>query len=251
MTRPPIVRHPLFRKYATTAALLAAFVLPAGTARAGVAVRIDIGNAPHSSRVFFRSRPRERFYAGERVYVIEDAGDYDCFRYGGWYWVFEDGYWYRARTWRGRFFVVDPVYVPDFFYRMPPSRWRHRPDGPPQHMRPMRDGLHDRGRMPGGRPGMDAPHGGNGMPMRTPPRIESPQFTPRPQPPRGNPPHMNPPQEHRPPERVQPPQQQRRPDAPARDRGRPNRPAPREDPKHDQKKHDQKNDRGEQGDHHK
>ena len=75
-------------------------------------------------------------YPGEVVYVVDDpgVGDNDCFRYGGYYWVFRDGYWYRAASWRGPFLVIHPRYVPALFYREPAPRWKHRPSGPPRFM---------------------------------------------------------------------------------------------------------------------
>lgn len=116
--------------------ILAGVLFAAAPARADIDVRIDIGNAPPAPHMVFRVRPHERFYRGEGVYVVDDPGigDYDCFRYGGYYWVFQDGYWYRAPSWRGRFVVVHPRYVPTVFYRMPPTRWKHHPNGPPGHM---------------------------------------------------------------------------------------------------------------------
>jgi hypothetical protein len=103
-------------------------------ARADVQVRIDIGNAPPPPRFVFRARPHEVFFPEQRVYVVDDPGigDEDCFRYGGYYWVFRDGYWYRSAAWRGPFRVVNPRYVPTVFYRVPATRWKHHPNGPPR-----------------------------------------------------------------------------------------------------------------------
>jgi hypothetical protein len=117
-------------------AILAGVLFTGVPARADIDVRINIGNAPPAPHLVFRVRPHERFYPGEGVYVVDDpgVGDSDCFRYGGYYWVFRDGYWYRAPNWRGRFLVVHPRYVPAVFYRMPPTRWKHHPSGPPGHM---------------------------------------------------------------------------------------------------------------------
>jgi hypothetical protein len=72
-----------------------------------------------------------------RVYVVDDPGfgDNDCFRYGGYYWVFREGYWYRSPSWRRRFVVVQPRYVPAVFYQVPPKHWKHRPSGPPGQLK--------------------------------------------------------------------------------------------------------------------
>ena len=118
---------------AFAAVVLAGILFASVPARADIDVRINIGNAPPAPRLIFQARPNERFYPGEGVYIVDDprAGDYDCFRYGGYYWMFRDGYWYRAPNWRTRFVVINPRYVPAVFYRMPPTRWKHHPSGPP------------------------------------------------------------------------------------------------------------------------
>jgi hypothetical protein len=130
-------------------------------ARADIDVRINIGDAPPAPHFLFQARPHERFIPGPGVYVVDDpgVGDNDCFRYGGSYWVFRDGYWYRSSGWRGRYVVVQPRYVPAVFYRVPPAHWKHHPNGPP--------GLAKKGG--GGPPGHDRAgargqdqHGGRG-----------------------------------------------------------------------------------------
>ncbi len=121
---------------AFAAAILAGILFTSVPARADVSVRIDIGNAPPPPHFVFRARPHEQFIPDRRVYVVDDpgVGDNDCFRYGGYYWVFRDGYWYRSASWRGRFAVVHPRYVPTVFYQVPPTRWKHHPSGPPGYM---------------------------------------------------------------------------------------------------------------------
>ena len=58
------------------------------------------------------------------------------FRYGGFWFVFDDGYWYRARAYRGPFSVVDVRYVPRQVLTLPPNHWKHHPHGgPPGQMR--------------------------------------------------------------------------------------------------------------------
>lgn len=133
MKRNSLVPHATAIGCAFAAAILAGVLFTSVPGRADIDVRINISNAPPAPHMVFRVRPHERFYPGEGVYLVDDpgVGDYDCFRYGGYYWVFRDGYWYRAPSWRGRFMVVHPRYVPAVFYRMPPTRWKHHPSGPP------------------------------------------------------------------------------------------------------------------------
>jgi hypothetical protein len=140
------------------AVAISAAVLSVGVpARADIDVRISIGNAPPAPRFVFRARPHERLYRGERVYVVDDPGlgDNDCFRYGGYYWVFREGYWYRSPNWRSRFVVVHPRYVPTVFYQLPPTRWKHHPNGPPRFTNRADDGRsRDMHRGDDGRPGI-------------------------------------------------------------------------------------------------
>lgn len=155
--------------------ILALAVIGAGAfssppAQAGVDVQVNIGNAPPPPRFDFESRPHEQYYRSEGVYVVDDprVGDNDFFRYGNNYWMFNDGYWYRSASWRGPFAVVYPRYVPAVFYRMPPSRWKHRPNGPPRYVQTSgRPGHRQEGHMPPGQrkhedKGKDKGNGGGG-----------------------------------------------------------------------------------------
>ena len=136
MKRNSLVPYATALGGAFAAAILAGVLFTGVSARADIDVRINIGDAPPAPHFVFRARPREHYYSDTRVYVVEDPGfgDNDCFRYGGYYWVFREGYWYRSPSWRGRFMVVHPRYVPSVFYRMPPSRWKHHPSGPAGHV---------------------------------------------------------------------------------------------------------------------
>jgi hypothetical protein len=137
--------------------VLAGVLFAGAPARADIDVHISIGGAPPPPHFAFRARPHERYISGRGVYVVDDpgVGDYDCFRQGGYYWIFRDGYWYRSSGWRGRYVVVQPRYVPAVFYRLPPAHWKHRPSGPP--------GLARKG---GGGPPGHAQAGGHGPDQR-------------------------------------------------------------------------------------
>jgi hypothetical protein len=86
---------------------------------------IGVSNAPPPPRVYFRQEPRVVFVPQSRVYVVRDV-DYDMFRYGRFWYVTRGGYWYRARSYRGPFWVVDARYVPRAIYSVPPRHWKHR-----------------------------------------------------------------------------------------------------------------------------
>jgi hypothetical protein len=137
MKRMCLERHTAAIGFAFAAAICAGVLFTSVPARADIDVRINISNAPPAPRIVFRARPHERLFPGERVIVVDDprVGDNDCFRYGGYYWLFREGYWYRSVSWRSRFVVVQPRLVPTVFYQLPPERWKHRPSGPPGLMK--------------------------------------------------------------------------------------------------------------------
>ncbi len=134
--------------------LVALFAAPlAAHAGTSVGVSVSIGNAPPPPVAVFRQEPRLVVVPNSTVYVVEDedAVDYDVFRYGVFWYVFDDGYWYRSRTYRGPFRVVSASYVPTAIVNVPPRWWRHPHGGPPGQMRKNyytmnRDRDRDRGR---------------------------------------------------------------------------------------------------------
>lgn len=81
-------------------------------------------------RIAFRSEPRMRMVPGTRVYAINRAytnTDYDMFRYGDTYYLYSDGNWFAARSWRGPFVAVDDREVPVAFQSVPREEWRSYP----------------------------------------------------------------------------------------------------------------------------
>jgi len=133
-------------------ALLAAALtmLPAASASAAqtyFGFSIGIASAPPPPRVYFRDPPDVVLVPSTRVYVVDTDYDYgmDMFRYGRFYYVMRSGYWYRGRTYRGPFQVVDVRYVPRQILYVPASHWKHHPRGGwPGRGHGDRD--HDRGR---------------------------------------------------------------------------------------------------------
>ena len=92
---------------------------------------IGISNAP-APVVFFHERPRLAYVPEERVYVVDDDDcDYDAFYTGDYWYVVDDGYWYRARSYGGPYRVVDVRYVPRRVLVVPAEHWRHHPHGGP------------------------------------------------------------------------------------------------------------------------
>lgn len=119
---------------------LLCFVLFApALARAGTSVdlNIRIGDAPPPPVVIVREEPALMMVPGTTVYVCDDHRvGYDCFRYGVYWYVFNDGYWYRARGYRGPFVAIQTRYVPRAVINVPPKHWRRHPHGgPPGQMK--------------------------------------------------------------------------------------------------------------------
>ena len=99
---------------------------------------VTIGNAPPPPAIVFQREPRVVVVPGSTVYVLEDDYDYDVFRYGVFWYVLNDGYWYRARTHRGPFVAVSARYVPNAISNVPAKYWRHPHGGPPGQIKKQR-----------------------------------------------------------------------------------------------------------------
>jgi hypothetical protein len=103
---------------------------PAG-AETNVDIRVRIGDAPPPPRIVFASAPRLVVVPGTAVYYVSDDCDYDIFRYGGYWFVFHDGWWYRSGRHGGPYRVVETRYVPRMVAGVPSKYWRHPHGGPP------------------------------------------------------------------------------------------------------------------------
>jgi hypothetical protein len=91
-----------------------------------------VSNAPPPPRLYYRYEPQVVRLPGSSVYVVDpEANDYDIFHSGNYWYATRDGYWYRARSYRGPFVVVDVRSVPRAIFRAPPRYWRHHPHGGP------------------------------------------------------------------------------------------------------------------------
>ena len=99
-------------------------------AHSDVAFSIFISNAPPPPRVAFVHEPRFVLVPAEQVYYCDDGySDYDLFQYGSYYYMFDDGYWYRANSYSGPFVAIRLEYVPRqiFYVSDYGYRWRQAP----------------------------------------------------------------------------------------------------------------------------
>ena len=102
------------------AAMLAATIT---TAAQAADIRVRIGDRG-GNYISFSNEPRVVVIPDTRVYYVRNY-DYDLYRYGGYWYYVDDGYWYRASSWRGPFFQVRVSSVPRTVYSVPVRYRRH------------------------------------------------------------------------------------------------------------------------------
>ena len=95
-------------------------------------MQLNIGNAPPPPVVIYQAAPQMMVVPHSAVYVLDDDDrDYDFFRYGVYWFIWNKGYWYRSSSYRGPFRVIEARYVPDAIWNVPSRRWKHHPHGMP------------------------------------------------------------------------------------------------------------------------
>ena len=105
--------------------ILAAFLMPLVAAgystpakAADVGFSLRIGDRYRGDNLYFSNRPRMYVVPGTRVYYVRDA-DYDVYRYGGYYYAFDSGRWFRAPSYRGPWIYIRGRQVPRAIYMVP------------------------------------------------------------------------------------------------------------------------------------
>jgi|SRR5438477_3814792 len=94
--------------------------------------QMGIASAPPPPLLVVRRDPHIVVVAGTRVSELEDPCEADVFRYGGTWYMYAEGYWYRGMDLHGPFRVVDARNVPRAVLFVPPVHWKHHPhNGPP------------------------------------------------------------------------------------------------------------------------
>jgi hypothetical protein len=101
---------------------------------AQISAQLELTNAPPPPAVYFDREPQWTYLPDCGVYVLaDDAYDYDMFLLGGWYYVYNAGYWYRADQPRGPFVVIEERRVPrriftvsnrEYHWRRHPMAWK-------------------------------------------------------------------------------------------------------------------------------
>lgn len=101
--------------------------------------------APAPPLITFSSSPHWVTIPGTRVVRLSDSErpDYDVFRYGSRYYLYNDGSWYRSRQPNQRFVVISERNVPLAFSAVPSDHWRSYPPGWRNPKNPHYSGRHD------------------------------------------------------------------------------------------------------------
>jgi hypothetical protein len=108
--------------------LLVPFAASAGTS---VGWSVTIGNAPPPPVVVVSDEPHMVLVPNTTVYAVDDGRvDYDSFHYGIYWYACKGDYWYRARSWRGPYTVLEARYVPRPIFSVPARNWRYHHPGP-------------------------------------------------------------------------------------------------------------------------
>ncbi len=124
----------------------------AAPAYAATDIHVNIDLAPPPPRVVV-AQPAWHYLPEQRVYVVDrDDRPYDSFRFGAYFYIYNDGWWYRGRRWGGPYRAIETRYVPRPIMAVPAEHWRNHPHGmPPGQAKKYygnddRDWKHDNGR---------------------------------------------------------------------------------------------------------
>jgi hypothetical protein len=136
------------RTHIAWGALLALAIATPAMARTSVQIGIGLNVPPPV--VEYRHEPHWVMVPDERVYVVDDdALGYDYFRYGGWYWIYQNDNWFRSTRYNGPYRACRADYVPAPIWRLGDRdhyRWRHHP----AYLPPGLERKYRRGELPPG-----------------------------------------------------------------------------------------------------
>jgi hypothetical protein len=118
---------------ALASALFAVAVLGAAAPRVGAATHagatIRVGDPYRGVALDFQEEPTVSLVPTTKVYYVRDR-ECDLYRYGLYWYLLEDGLWFRARSWQGPFLHLQSTSVPRSVRTVPLNYRRHWP-GPP------------------------------------------------------------------------------------------------------------------------
>jgi hypothetical protein len=96
-------------------------------AETSMSIGITLGNAPPPPVVQFHGQPRLVALPTVGIAYYDGPCDYDYFRYGAYFYIYDNGYWYRSAYHRGPFVAIRESNVPRAFYGLHDRgyRWHH------------------------------------------------------------------------------------------------------------------------------
>jgi len=128
-----------FALVATGVLIATAAMWTPASARVSADIDIHIGDRP-APVVVFHDEPDVVLVPRSRVYYVEHDG-YDLYRYGRYWYINDDGYWFRASSYRGPFLSIAVGRVPRSIVVVP-AQYRRHPvhphGGPPGQMKKQR-----------------------------------------------------------------------------------------------------------------
>jgi hypothetical protein len=86
----------------------------------------DYRNAPPPPPISMRTMPRWHLIPNTGIHAANNV-DFDLFRVGQVFFLYNDGYWYRSDRWSGDFVAISDTRLPRDFRRIPRNEWRHGP----------------------------------------------------------------------------------------------------------------------------
>ena len=120
------------RIFACVVCAICALLLASSPASSAVYYGFTVGvaNAPRPPVIRRAREPHALLASDAMVYVVDDASlrfDGDLFHYGQYWFAYTRGYWYRARSHRGPYAVIEVRKVPRAIIGVPRTMWRHHP----------------------------------------------------------------------------------------------------------------------------
>lgn len=125
-----MTKHQPMKRMALALLVLACAAAHEAAAETHFGFSIGISNAPPPPRLVVEGSPQLIAVAGTSVHVVGNTG-YDVFTYGGSFYCFSSGFWYRATSSKGPYVVVDVRSVPQPILVVPAERWKRHPHGGP------------------------------------------------------------------------------------------------------------------------
>jgi hypothetical protein len=91
---------------------------------------VGVADAPRPPVIRMAREPHALLANDAMVYVVDDDAlrfDGDLFRYGQYWFAYTRGYWYRARSHRGPYALLEVHKVPRAIIGVPRKLWKHHP----------------------------------------------------------------------------------------------------------------------------